>query len=73
MLGGEAIVGPYMPLKRSLKLTFLKLVTLDYSLVSSTHVLASLLPNREKRPSTHPYLLSIRICYSRLSVCTQQC
>lgn len=33
MLGGEAIVGPYMPLKRRLILTFLKFVTLDYSLV----------------------------------------
>jgi hypothetical protein len=59
MLGGEATVGPYMPLKRPLIPTFLKFVTLDYSLVSPTHVLASLLPNREKRPSTHPFLPSI--------------
>ena len=54
MPGGEAIVCSYMPLKRHLILTFLKFVTLDYSLVSSIHVLASLLPNREKRPSTQP-------------------
>ena len=59
MLGGEAIVSPYMPLKRPLILTFLKFVTLDYSLVSSTHILAPLLPNREKQPSTHQFLPSI--------------
>src|SRR5271156_1834087 len=65
MLGGEATVGPYMPLKRPLILTFLKIVTLDYSLVSPTHVLASRLPNREKRPSTHPFLPSIEDLYIR--------
>jgi hypothetical protein len=59
MLRGEAIVGPYMPLKRPLIFALLNLPhTSRWTTVSYHHVLAYLLPNQEKRPFTHPFLLS---------------
>jgi hypothetical protein len=59
MLGGEAIAGLYMPLKRPLIFAFLNLQhTSRLTTVSYHRVLAYLLPNQEKRSFAHPFLLS---------------
>jgi hypothetical protein len=59
MLGGEAIVGRYMPLNRPLIFAFPNLQHISrLATVLYHHVLAYLLPNQEKRSFTHPFLLS---------------